>query len=29
MYACRTPGMEHGPYQAPLGALAIEFRYFD
>lgn len=28
MYACRTPGMEHGPYAAPLGALAIEFRYY-
>lgn len=29
MYACRTPEMEHGPYAAPLGALAIEFRYYD
>lgn len=28
MYACRTPGMEHGPYKAPIGALAIEFRYY-
>ena len=29
MYACRTPGMEHGPYLAPVGALAIEFRYYE
>ena len=27
MYAYRTPGMEHGPYAAPVGALTIEFRY--
>lgn len=28
MYACRTPGMEHGPYVAPVGCTTIEFRYF-
>jgi anti-sigma factor ChrR (cupin superfamily) len=27
MYACRTPGMEHGPYKAPIGVLSIELRY--
>lgn len=29
MYACRTPGMEHGPYEAPVGCLALEFRYYE
>lgn len=28
MYACRTPGMAHGPYVAPVGCLTIEFRYY-
>jgi anti-sigma factor ChrR (cupin superfamily) len=28
MYACRTPGMEHGPYAAPVGCTTIEVRYF-
>lgn len=27
MYACRTPGMEHGPYKAPAGCTTIEVRY--
>lgn len=27
MYACRTPGMEHGPYDAPVGCLSFEHRY--
>ncbi|MFB6130185.1 MAG: cupin domain-containing protein [Salinigranum sp.] len=29
MYACRTPGMEHGPYSAPVGCTTVEFRYYD
>jgi len=29
MYACRTPGMPHGPYEAPVGCLTMEFRYYD
>lgn len=29
MYACRTPGMEHGPYRSPDGCTTIEFRYYD
>lgn len=29
MYACRPPGMEHGPYKAPVGFLALEIRYYD
>lgn len=28
MYAYRTPGMEHGPYVAPVGCTTIEFRYY-
>jgi len=28
MYACRKPGMTHGPYRAPVGCLTIEFRYY-
>jgi hypothetical protein len=27
MYACRPPGMRHGPYRAPSGALLFETRY--
>lgn len=27
MYACRTPGMEHGPYRSPEGCTTIEVRY--
>lgn len=26
-YACRPPGMEHGPWRAPNGALTFEIRY--
>ncbi|MEM4303251.1 MAG: cupin domain-containing protein [Candidatus Caldarchaeum sp.] len=29
MYACRPPGMKHGPYSSPAGALLIEFRYYE
>ncbi|KAB1190419.1 hypothetical protein GJR96_15685 [Haloferax sp. MBLA0076] len=29
MYCCRTPGMEHGPYVAPIGCLTIGHRYYD
>lgn len=29
MYACRTPGMEHGPYRSSDGCTMIEFRYYD
>jgi hypothetical protein len=27
MYACRPPGMLHGPYRSPSGALLFETRY--
>jgi ChrR Cupin-like domain len=27
MYACRPPGMEHGPWRSKRGVLMIEFRY--
>jgi ChrR Cupin-like domain len=27
MYACRPPGMRHGPWTAPEGALTFEVRY--
>jgi hypothetical protein len=27
MYACRPPGMPHGPWQAPDGCTTFEFRY--
>jgi hypothetical protein len=27
MYACRPPGMQHGPYASPVGALLFETRY--
>jgi hypothetical protein len=26
-YACRPPGMRHGPYKCPDGCLAFEIRY--
>ena len=29
MYAYRTPGMEHGPYDYPIGCLMFEHRYDD
>jgi len=28
-YCCRTPGMKHGPYEAPIGCLSFEHRYYD
>jgi hypothetical protein len=28
MYACRPPGMKHGPYASPGGALLFEMRYY-
>ncbi len=28
MYACRPPGMPHGPWRAPDGAMTFEIRYF-
>lgn len=28
MYACRPPGMEHGPYEIPEGCMTIELRYY-
>ncbi len=28
MYACRPPGMPHGPWQAPEGAITFETRYY-
>lgn len=27
MYACRPPGMEHGPWRSEAGVLMVEFRY--
>ena len=27
-YACRPPGMEHGPWRSEAGALLFEVRYF-
>jgi hypothetical protein len=27
MYACRPPGMRHGPYASATGALLYEIRY--
>ena len=27
MYACRPPGMEHGPWTSEQGVLMVEFRY--
>jgi len=27
MYACRPPGMIHGPYRTPNGCVTLEFRY--
>jgi hypothetical protein len=27
MYACRPPGMKHGPWSSRHGCLLIEFRY--
>jgi hypothetical protein len=27
MYACRPPGMPHGPYRVPHGCLTLEMRY--
>jgi hypothetical protein len=27
MYACRPPGMPHGPYRVPRGCLTLEIRY--
>lgn len=28
MYACRPPGMPHGPYRVPKGCMTFEIRYF-
>ena len=28
MYACRPPGMIHGPYRVPNGCVTLEMRYF-
>jgi hypothetical protein len=27
MYACRPPGMLHGPYRVPRGCITFEIRY--
>ena len=27
MYACRPPGMKHGPYRTEEGCITLEFRY--
>lgn len=29
MYACRPPGMAHGPWKAPEGCVTFEVRYYD
>jgi len=28
MYACRPPGMVHGPYRVPNACMTLEFRYY-
>ncbi len=28
MYACRPPGMPHGPWESPDGCVTFEIRYF-
>ncbi len=28
MYACRPPGMTHGPYEIPDGCITFEIRYY-
>ena len=28
MYACRPPGMPHGPWEAPKGCVTFEIRYY-
>ncbi len=28
MYACRPPGMPHGPYRVPEGCMTLEIRYY-
>lgn len=28
MYACRPPGMLHGPYRVPTGCMTFEIRYY-
>jgi len=28
MYACRPPGMKHGPYSIPYGCMTLEIRTF-
>jgi hypothetical protein len=28
MYACRPPGMIHGPYRVPKGCVTLEMRYY-
>jgi len=28
MYACRPPGMKHGPYSSPIGCITLETRYY-
>jgi hypothetical protein len=27
-YACRPPGMKHGPYEIPRGCVTFEIRYY-
>ncbi len=29
MYACRPPGMRHGPYSSPKGCMTFEVRYYN
>ena len=29
MYACRPPGMPHGPYSSPKGCMTFEVRYYN
>jgi hypothetical protein len=29
MYACRPPGMPHGPWESPQGCIMLEMRYSD
>ena len=29
MYACRPPGMRHGPYSSPIGCMTLDVPYYN
>ena len=29
MYACRPPGMQHGPYSSPIGCMTLDVLYYN